>query len=164
MNSVQPTDSAIPQARTCSNDGGFGDRSLSRSPQPYHRRGASLVGSEQNASSVGPGGGEPSVSIHASSCDSGTEADDERGKVFLKELPAPPLRARKGLRGGTPIDRTPGISPLPTPPILKSDKWTFPVPQPTSPITAPSEKDLEQIRAREKYTKRKRAEIIRRIV
>jgi dolichol kinase len=164
MNSVQPADSAIPQARTSSNDGGFGDRSLSRRPQPYHRRSASLVGPEQNTSSIGPREDGPSTSISPSSCDSGTEADDERGKGFLKELPAPPLRARKGLRGGTPIDRTPGISPLPTPPILKSDKWTFPVQQPTSLITTPSEKDLEQIRAREKYTKRKRAEIIRRTV
>jgi dolichol kinase len=164
MNSVQPADSAIPQTRTPSSDGDLGDRSLSRSPQPYHRRSASLVGSEQNASSIGLPGDGPSASIPPSSCESGTEADDERGKGFLKGLPAPPLRARKGLRGGTPIDRTPGISPLPTPPILKSEQWTFPVQQPTSFTTTPSEKDLEQIRAREKYIRRKRAEIIRRIV
>src|ERR1700733_6100890 len=104
MNSVQPTDSAILQARASSNDGGFGDRSLSRSPQPYPRRSASLVGSEQNPSLIGLRGDGPSTSIPPSSCDSGTEADDERGKGFLKELPAPPLRGRKGLRGGTPID------------------------------------------------------------
>jgi dolichol kinase len=164
MNAMQPADVAIPETRTPSDNDGHGDQRLSRSPQPYHRRSASLVAAATNASSIKTRRDGPSISTSQSSCDSGTEADDERGKGFLKELPAPPLRARKGLRGGTPINRTPGISPLPTPPILKSDKWTFPIQQSTSVLTIPNQKDLELKRAREKYTKRKRAEIIRRTV
>ena len=163
MNSTQLADRAIQQIRTPSDKDGPGDRSLSRAPQLYHRRSASLVAAETNASLVKTRDGH-SISTSQSSGDSGTEADDERGKGFLKGLPAPPLRARKGLKGGTPIDRTPGISPLPTPPILKSDRWTFPIQRSTSVISTPNEKDLELKRAQEKYTKRKIAEIIRRTI
>jgi dolichol kinase len=159
---MQPTDVAIPEARTLLNGDGHGDRSLSRSPHPYHRRSASLVAAEASANSIEIRKDGPSASNSPSPCDSGTEADDERGKGFLKELPAPPLRARKGLRGSTPSDRTPGISPLPTPPILKSDKWTFPIQHSNHVVTTPSEKDIELRRAREKYIRRKRAEIVRR--
>ena len=161
MNSTQTTDVATPEARTLSDWDGHG---LSRSPHPYHRRSVDLVAAETITRSIKNRRDGQSLSTSQSSCDSGTEADDERGKGFLKELPAPPLRARKGLRGGTPIDRTPGISPSPTPPIFKSEKWTFPIQQSTSVLPSPGEKDLELKKARDKYTKRKRAEIIRRTV
>jgi dolichol kinase len=163
MNSAQPADLALPEARTPSSGDGHGSRSFSRSPHPYHRRSASLVAAEATTRSIKVRDGS-FASTSPSSCDSGTEADDERGNGFLKELPAPPLRARKGLRGSTPTDRTPGISPLPTPPILKSDKWTFPIHQSAAVVSTASEKDLEIQKAREKYTKRKRSEIIRRTI
>ena len=162
MNSSQSADTAIPRIQTTLDNDGYAHRNLSRSPQPYHRHSASLVVSQNNASLSTPNGNGPLASISPSSCDSGTEADDERGKGFLKELPAPPLRARKGLKGGTPIDRTPGLSPLPTPPLLKSDRWIFPIQQSASVVSKPTENDLELKRTREKYTKRRRAEIIRR--
>ena len=164
MNSTQSADRAIPYIQASLDNDGQGERTFSRSPQPYHRRSASLVASENNTRSIRPTGGGASASISPSPCDSGTEADDERGRGFLKGLPAPPLRARKGLKGGTPVDRTPGLSPLPTPPLLKSDRWTFPIQRSTSIVAKPTEKDVELKKAREKYTKRKRAEIIRRTV
>src|SRR2546423_12714977 len=112
MHSMQAASRAVPQAPKHLDDDAHGDRSLSRSPHPYHRRSASLIAAEANARSIRTGDG-PLTSTSPSSGDSGTEADDERGKGFLKGLPAPPLRARKGLRGATPVDRTPAISPLP---------------------------------------------------
>lgn len=65
---------------------------VSRSPHPYHRRGKVGTDEEQQRSDQNKG-----QSISHSSAESGTEADDERGR-FLKGLPAPPLRPHKGLR------------------------------------------------------------------
>lgn len=76
-------------------------RRFSRSPHPYHRKGSRLL--EQ------PGEFPPAVNGNIygqtpiwmtaprTSSDSGTEADDE-STGFLKGLPAPPVRPRKGLR------------------------------------------------------------------
>ncbi|PGH27992.1 hypothetical protein AJ80_00247 [Polytolypa hystricis UAMH7299] len=72
---------------------------LSRSPHPYHRRGPNL--STLETESVTDGSSyipTPSRQIsQRATSDSGTEADDE-STGFLKGLPAPPARPRKGLR------------------------------------------------------------------
>ena len=116
-------------------------RRLSRSPHPYHRfqntKDVSLSGKKENgdpgSAGVDAAGRDLSCDVqdHAfieqghwrpkastSPDDSGTEADDE-SFTFLKGLPAPPSRPRKGLRvqesdkGDTP-------SPLLTPSYLDS--------------------------------------------
>lgn len=136
---------------------------LSRSPQPYRRRGNSLSlssdaqGQLDNLQSAHP----TTRPCTSNSSESGTEADDERGGSYLKVLQAPPLRGRKGLRGATPEKHTPAVSPLPTPPLPEDVA--------TSYFTHVSPPQKEHVKAEgkskhslEKYTKRKRAEIIRR--
>ncbi|KAL2421201.1 Isocitrate dehydrogenase [NAD] subunit 1, mitochondrial [Exophiala dermatitidis] len=104
------------------------DLTLSRIPQPYHRRGDDLAtrGDQINTNGTAflevPNGHvvQPATTSTISrpeSSESGTEADDEKGPL-LKGLPAPRLRARKGLRGSTPAGLTPTDSPLPTPPAF----------------------------------------------
>ncbi|KAL9101131.1 MAG: hypothetical protein Q9163_003575 [Psora crenata] len=95
---------------------------------------------------------------HESSGDSGTEADDEKG-AFLLELPAPPARPRKGLK-----ESSGATSPLLTPSYLDDDHrkamaeaWTR---APTSFHGHSS--DREAVKLREKFVKRRRAELMRR--
>jgi len=156
---------------------------LRRSPHPYHRRQAELRSLNQSSESSSNDFIQPSAltsSISGSDrdqtisndndartrrkssrtpSDSGTEADDE-GYSFVRALPAPPIRPRKGLR-----DFDGGVSPLLTPSqvdeerrkllveYFKSSKEGFDGPSPT---------DEEARTARQKYLKRRRAELIRR--
>src|SRR5262245_9514340 len=84
-----------------------------RSPHPYHRRRHELRSTQPSPGfpsndftrpSLQPSGrtisdedGRKRRKISQSPSESGTEADDE-GYGFIKALPAPPLRPRKGLR------------------------------------------------------------------
>lgn len=103
------------------------------------------------------------------SSESGTEADDEKGGPFLKSLPAPPLRLRKGLRGSSPADLTPVPSPLPTPPAYvegeNDARDYFEIPRKTGRKTSQTTGVAQQrqdSRDYEAYKKRKRREIVRR--
>ena len=164
---------------------------LNRSPHPYHRRSTDLINrgrySGAEALKVDQSNLHPLRS--ATTCtyrdtynnasdyfdidsrkrrkgstplsESGTEADDEGGEI-LKGLPAPPRRARKGLKGrgsnGTP-------SPLLTPSHFSDEQWRF-----TTDGTLErkgslrkSEYEEETRKARTKVLKQRRAEILRRI-
>lgn len=167
-------------------------RHFSRSPHPYHRRKFELVspaepspqatvaGDERNLSSPtltsfkndaeeqngAPSGDGRKVWREGpkSSGDSGTEADDE-GNGFLKGLPAPPQRLRKGLKDarGLVIETTP--SPLLTPSYLDADQWRSSlvnINERQCTAQARQDADEETRKAREKFTKRRRAELIRR--
>src|ERR1700722_3632728 len=156
---------------------------LRRSPHPYHRRQAELRSLNQSSESSSNDFIQPSALTSSKSgsdrdrtisndddartrrkssrtpSDSGTEADDE-GYSFVRALPAPPIRPRKGLR-----DFDGGVSPLLIPSqvdeerrkllaeYFKSSKEGFDGPSPT---------DEEARTARQKYLKRRRAELIRR--
>lgn len=162
---------------------------LRRSPHPYHRRQAELRSLNQSSESSSNDFIQPFALTSSKSgsdrdqtisnddddartrrkssrtpSDSGTEADDE-GYSFVRALPAPPIRPRKGLRDlrGNGFDG--GVSPLLTPSqvdeerrkllgeYFKSSKEEFDGPSPT---------DEEARTARQKYLKRRRAELIRR--
>lgn len=98
--------------------------------------------------------------------ESGTEADDE-GYQFVKALPAPPLRPRKGLRDRQGLGREEGLSPLLTPTQIEEEvrkysdeyfngkKAAF-----QGGETSPPNEEAKA--ARQKYIKRRRNEIIRR--
>jgi hypothetical protein len=160
-------------------------RQQSRSPHPYHRRGQNLPGSSDSGQERGSDGGSPCAaegprtgkeghiapghtsqqsqpSSPKSTSDSGTEADDEGGG-FLKVLPAPSLRPRKGLRGNG-IDGT--VSPLLTPSTLDVDPRKFLVQETkreASKSRPQDEVEKERGRIKDKDTRRKLAEILRRI-
>jgi len=105
------------------NDNTEGLRLLSRSPHPYHRQNFELLQSDfHNASSSPHHGSDASADMpsltplfgkdSSPTSDSGTEADDEH---FLKGLPAPKARLRKGIRGmNEPLSgsSTPYMNPL----------------------------------------------------
>lgn len=140
-------------------------RTISRSPHPYHRRGPSLTtpefGEDRNAlSSELDSSRRPTPRL---SSESGTEADDEGGQS-LKSLPAPPLRASKGLRN---VDRDHGVepTPLPTPGLEDDRQLSGPFGSSVGTSFDGSKENIESERRqiREKYTKRRRAEIIRRL-
>ena len=140
-------------------------RTVSRSPHPYHRRGPSLAtpefGDDHNAlSSELDSSRRPTPKL---SSESGTEADDEGGHS-LKSLPAPPLRASKGLRN---VDRGRGVepTPLPTPGLEEDRQLSGPFGSSVAASFDGSKENVESERRqiREKYTKRRRAEIIRRL-
>ena len=135
-------------------------RAFSRSPQPYHRRSGSLSDDRPAAELL-----QHEPFSRSGSTESGTEADDERGRL-LKLLPSPPIRARKGLRGTSPKNLTPAISPLPTPPAyLGQDVTAF-----FGPIVSPKqlepqkEHEVEKHKAEkhEAYRRRKKGELLRR--
>jgi hypothetical protein len=144
-------------------------RNLSRSPHPYHRLGTSLVATQSERLGRGQGDRDDPKQPrsqhrdqHTSSSESGTEADDERGR-FLKGLPAPLPRPHKGLRGAPFEDSTAQPSPLDTPPAVDNSEkqhlsqlwgndnaWNL--------CVGPERQTI-----REKYTRRKRTEVVRRI-
>ncbi|OKL56546.1 hypothetical protein UA08_08286 [Talaromyces atroroseus] len=90
-------------------------RQFSRSPHPYHRIGSKVASRKQQCSPArsdcqasdsgsvnGGSAAQPrrngwTRTSQRTSSESGTEADDE-STAFLKGLPAPPTRSRKGLR------------------------------------------------------------------
>ncbi|KAI4167564.1 MAG: hypothetical protein LQ343_007103 [Gyalolechia ehrenbergii] len=157
------------------------NRRLSRSPHPYALRHPELLYTTRKASShcdpdstpphllndyslfVSEKGQKPFFDSEnrrtrydsTTSSDSGTEADDESGP-FLKGLPAPPPKLRKGLKDGTTIG-TP--SPLLTPSYLDEERQKEALEARFKRRTSSDEKTT---RIREKFTKRRRAELIRR--
>jgi hypothetical protein len=150
-----------------------------RSPHPYRRRqqqkalpGPHLPGSADASSNklphtsssptprtISDEDGRRRRKAWQSPSESGTEADDE-GYAFVKALPAPPLRSRKGLRDARG-------SPLLTPSQVDEDargssaeyfktseaRWRRSEPSPT---------DDEAKAARQKYLKKRRNELVRR--
>ena len=99
-----------------------------------------------------------------SSSDSGTEADDERGSL-LKGLPAPPTRPRKGLKVSNDPADSAVPSPLLTPTYIDIERRKQ-VLKGVSDQRGGTHKtvDDDELNAiREKYTKRRRAELLRRL-
>ncbi|KAL8942057.1 MAG: hypothetical protein Q9216_001869 [Gyalolechia sp. 2 TL-2023] len=157
-----------------------GNRRLSRSPHPYALLHPELLSGTRKASTdCGPNSTPHLLNDYSpfvcekgfrrlsgtesrrmrydstASSDSGTEADDESGP-FLKGLPAPPLKLRKGLKDGT-TTRTP--SPLLTPSYLDDEKQKDAFEARFKRRTSSAEKTTS---IRETFTKRRRAELIRR--
>lgn len=97
--------------------------------------------------------------------ESGTEADDEGGHSFIKALPAPPLKPRKGLRDATVPGQDGAITPLLTPTKLDEEGSRFLFDRQASRRTDSdrSSTDEETRAARAKFVKRRRAELHRRI-
>lgn len=159
---------------------------LSRSPHPYHRHRFNVLqdnGTSPNLSrrlllastspSPRPNTGEESEAYFdadhrkrrkqsSSPSDSGTEADDERGATLLG-LPAPPTRLRKGLIGAY---RSGTASPLLTPSYLDEEARSLvskPSSQRRASLQSQSCTDEDTKKTREKFTRRRRAELIRRV-
>ncbi|KAJ4301274.1 dolichol kinase [Kalmusia sp. IMI 367209] len=153
-----------------------------RSPHPYHRRQHELrpaqasSGSSSNDLSrtslqpshrtISDEDGRTRRKVSQSPSESGTEADDE-GYGFIKALPAPPLRPRKGLRDvrGTGLDGE--ASPLLTPSQVDDEGRRFSGQyfrsgKEGSRSGEPSPTDDEAKAARQKYLKRRRNEMVRR--
>jgi hypothetical protein len=139
------------------------ERRLSRSPHPYHRRGTSLLtGHVEGDKHEQPSNDRNGQTSSTSSNESGTDADDERGR-FLKRLPAPPLRPHKGLRH-TPFESpTPQPSPLDTPPAVENGDGQLTSQASHTKDQSIVDRGYELQTIREKYTKRKRSEVVRRI-
>ena len=136
---------------------------LSRSPHPYHRRGTSLIESQvEKVNHPQPKDQSTGPSTFNSSSESGTEADDERGR-FLKSLPAPPLRPHKGLRDAPFEDPTSQPSPLDTPSAVEDNDKQLSLHAAGKMGTWSVVRGSEIHTIREKYTKRKRSEVVRRI-
>ncbi|KAF2435027.1 hypothetical protein EJ08DRAFT_626316 [Tothia fuscella] len=161
-------------------------RLASRSPHPYLRRGnhktfskeaatpppgtpnheAFTTGKETEEGVEGRDFRKPKSSSQLifSPSESGTEADDE-GYSYIKALPAPPLKPRKGLRDSRGAGVNGIFSPPLTPSVIEEDSHRF-----TMDSTSSSKKSDkirsstdEEIRiARAKFLKRRRAELIRR--
>ncbi|QDS67593.1 hypothetical protein FKW77_003753 [Venturia effusa] len=157
----------------------------SRSPHPYHRRnpsgGLSLESDSppehdeessptptQEWETVESGGitpRKPKRPVSLTPSESGTEADDEGGYSFIKALPAPPLKPRKGLRDA----RIPGVdgetTPLLTPTKLdeEASRFVFDRQASTRTDSERGSTDEETRAARAKFVKRRRAELHRRI-
>ncbi|KAH6612607.1 hypothetical protein C7974DRAFT_81326 [Boeremia exigua] len=153
-----------------------------RSPHPYLRHRADLSNAQTSsnpssnnasASRTPPRSSDRTISDEdrrkrrkrnsQSPSESGTEADDE-GYQFVKALPAPPLRPRKGLKGF----REEGLSPLLTPTQIEeevrkySDEYFKGKKDPAQAGNA-SATDQEAKAARQKYLKRRRNEVVRRV-
>ncbi|KAF2196758.1 hypothetical protein GQ43DRAFT_466933 [Delitschia confertaspora ATCC 74209] len=156
---------------------------LRRSPHPYHRRQADLRSLDpslddvpytfQDLLDVSSGNWRTYLAtndrkrrkITQSPSDSGTEADDE-GYGFVKALPAPPIRPRKGLRDTRGSGADGSATPLLTPSLVDEESQKYSIDYFKS-VKDPSQRepvptDPEVRAARERYLKRRRAEIIRR--
>ena len=93
--------------------------------------------------------------------DSGTEADDEGGPL-LKSLPAPPPRLRKGLKDEANSGTT---SPLLTPSYLDDEKRRKILEAQFKrglQLQSHVSSDKETLKIRDKFVKKRRAELIRR--
>jgi hypothetical protein len=150
---------------------------LSRLPNPYLRRKSSLISpltpivtndlysSRQDGSPSRNGAlGEQLRKSLASPSESGTEADDEGYGLVIRALPAPPFKPRKGLRRRTTKDDEEGTPPL-TPTKLDNEVLRLsdvgihePGPRDPMPDTQSS------LPGRSKATRRRRAEILRRVI
>lgn len=161
---------------------------LSRSPHPYARRRSDASFAEQpDADCCSPNLNHPSTSSDLSSTNdgvgskalfgrdirkrrkvssslsgSGTEADDESGP-FLKGLPAPPARLRKGLKDDSTFGTS---SPLLTPSYLDDAKRRENLEaqfKRRASLQSHASTDEEKVlKMKEKFRKRRRAELIRR--
>jgi hypothetical protein len=103
--------------------------------------------------------------ISPSPSESGTEADDERATLTLRGLPAPPLRARKGLKAASEPGGGSRASPLLTPSILDEYSNSRPgsgADSQASPRTQ-TERRTSSI-PKEERTKRRQYEVLRRLL
>lgn len=155
-----------------------------RSPHPYLRHRADLsnfqspseTSNNASASRTPPHGSNRTIQDEdyrkrrkrnsQSPSESGTEADDE-GYQFVKALPAPPLRPRKGLRDQQGLGREEGLSPLWTPAQIEEEvrKYSggyFQERKDASQGVGATLTDKEAQAARQKYIKRRRNEVVRR--
>ena len=159
----------------------------SRSPHPYHRGKASFSHlTPINSTATGKeDASEASRALHLSSADSpngttyfdadsrtrrksitspsdsGTEADDESGGVVLRGLPAPPIRQRKGLKAPSATS-----SPLLTPSYLDDENRQLVVERQLrrrKSLQSPTATDEESVKIRARFTRRRRAELLRRV-
>ena len=155
-------------------------RPRSRSPHPYNFSGSTVPQSNDSdiAPDVDPAGtGEPHDGFSTApssayfdadhrkrprhfdgSSESATDADDEKGNFFLS-LPAPALRPRKGLKSEAGSG-----SPLLTPSYLDDEERTASLETKARKIAAHQSQntDAEAAKLREKFRRRRRAEVIRR--
>lgn len=156
-------------------------RALSRSPHPYHRQRAELpharlkpsatfsftrspLRSTRSSADESPEDSQATyrgeeLTPRSSESDSGTEADDEH---FLKGLPAPKRRPHKGLRGGDGV-LSGSPSPLVSPAILNEvvGKGSDYLRKGAIPSNCRRENDVRN--AAEKFRRKKKAEIWRRL-
>lgn len=156
----------------------------SRSPHPYHRRNPSeglnlepelhqdpnedalptptKEGRILESEGITPRLPQKQTSLTPS--ESGTEADDE-AYGFIKALPAPPLKLRKGLRDGRALGLDGDVTPLLTPTNLDEDasRFSFDHLSMRKAGNDRSSTDEETRVARAKFVKRRRAEMHRRI-
>ena len=178
--------SKLPKAVDKENELPTQDRRLSRSPHPYHKDRKflssltpihAIATSKTDArehgrapnSSSGDRSNRPSYfdadartrrKATTSPSDSGTEADDESGGV-LRLLPAPPINQRKGLKAPSGSS-----SPLLTPSYLDDENRQLVVESQLrrrKGLQNPPITDEETLKIREKFTRRRRAELVRRI-
>ena len=158
---------------------------LARSPHPYSKQKSDVLQDNATASLhnslVSPFGTGSSLTSgrnehtyfdadhrkrrkwSSSPSDSGTEADDERGRTSLLGLPAPPIRPRKGLKGSNGSGTE---SPLLTPSYLDAESRRLDSKaQKTRWGSFQSQvcTDEETIKLRQKFNQRRRAELIRRV-
>lgn len=155
---------------------------LSRSPHPYHQRyfvGQKNEGELQELDYIkvttSPSGNKKDEASYfdskhkrgrswSSSSDSGTEADDESGSGgILRGLPAPPLRLRKGIKDSRGLGT---CSPLLTPSYLDEPGHRFPYNKTQKQLGDEQSllsDDEESVRVRERFTRRRRAEFLRRM-
>ena len=136
---------------------------LSRSPHPYHRRGSSALFTRPDVlqTSLPSTNGSRSNRAITSSSDSGTEADDEKGSI-ARGLPAPPFRLRKGLKGNSPYQQSPVVTPFPPAEPRANEKWNeyFSTPN-THEGREQRDERCDDIEGR-RYAEARRKEILRR--
>lgn len=155
---------------------------LSRSPHPYHQRYSRGYQNEGGLSELdytkvtaSPSENQRDEACYfdtkhkrrrswSSTSDSGTEADDESGSGgMLRGLPAPPLRLRKGIKDSRVLGT---CSPLLTPSYLDEPGHKFPYNQTPKRLEDQQRllsDDEESVKIREKFMRRRRAELVRRI-
>lgn len=164
------------------------NRIASRSPHPYHRRSSILENPTRvkpdlaSQSRKSPFGSSTSLfgwkakrdayegtgqhlarrKSRESPNESGTEADDESA-TYIKALPAPPLRPRKGLKMGMGLDGA--ETPLLTPSAIDEEGkkyFDYPIVKSRKGSMDKAASDQELKKARAKFVKRRRAEMGRR--
>ncbi|KAI9818069.1 MAG: hypothetical protein M1827_000693 [Pycnora praestabilis] len=188
---LKPSDSPGIQIRNRKQETPKRLQPLSRSPHPYYRRkfeppssaehDVHVLNGDDNSAVLSPSppqipsgadydeaehddDGRMRRGLTKSPSDSGTEADDESFS-YLKGLPAPPSKPRKGLKDtyDFTIEGTP--SPLLTPSFLDGDNRRLSLgykPGGREDTKAADEAEGQRIEAEKRYEARRRAELIRR--
>ena len=160
---------------------------LSRSPHPYSKQKNDVLQDNENVATrpgtalVSPVETDPFIRTEknehtyfdadhrkrrkylSSPSDSGTEADDERGRGSLLGLPAPPSKPRKGLKcyNGSGTE-----SPLLTPSYLDAESRRLDSKAQKKfwgSLQSQIHTDEETIERRQKFNQRRQAELIRRV-